>query len=355
VYEFICKLVHLRDGIGQFAHMPHFLKVMDSCKAAYTNYQVSLAPVGEDKFSKMLVICHNTLAALLEVALADDVGKSVEELLGYLGITVKVDPSGSLLCVQQLLNALFGLNTAAQHTHLYSPYISSLPYDINPPPSSLPPSSLYGVTVTQPLRLMASWLQAPPPSTLLTPVEEQADSKKSKFWVFRRALVVKPVNPVSSIKDYIGYFEPLVVLALRQFSYTSSLLLQQRVLFLLVQLLHLKVRYELLDCNHSFLDSVLKLVSLMESESVRGGEKLVPHLFQFLVLLANDQSKLITVPHVMQKCDGVMASGHNVDTFAIPALQPLVLNLFVRPIRETEDLEIQRYTDNSFSSPVEYG
>ena len=45
----------------------------------------------------------------------------------------------------------------------------------------------------------------------------------------------------SSIKDYIGYFETLVVLALRQFSYTSSLLLQQRVLFLLVQLLHLKV------------------------------------------------------------------------------------------------------------------
>ena len=57
----------------------------------------------------------------------------------------------------------------------------------------------------------------------------------------------------------------------------------------------------------------------------------------------------------MQKCDGVMASGHNVDTFAIPALQPLVLNLFVRPIRETEDLEIQRYTDNSLSSPAEYG
>ena len=30
----------------------------------------------------------------------------------------------------QLLNALFGLNTAAQHTHLYSPYISSLPYNL---------------------------------------------------------------------------------------------------------------------------------------------------------------------------------------------------------------------------------
>ena len=45
---------------------------------------------------------------------------------------------------------------------------------------------------------------------------------------------------------------------------------------------------------------------------------------------------------VMQKCDGVMASGHSVDTFAIPALQPLVLNLFVRPSREEVELEAQR-------------
>ena len=30
----------------------------------------------------------------------------------------------------QLLNALFGLNAASQHTYIYSPYISSLPYDI---------------------------------------------------------------------------------------------------------------------------------------------------------------------------------------------------------------------------------
>ncbi len=45
---------------------------------------------------------------------------------------------------------------------------------------------------------------------------------------------------------------------------------------------------------------------------------------------------------VMQKCDGVMASGHNVLTFAIPALQPLVLNLFVRPAKESTELEIQR-------------
>lgn len=44
----------------------------------------------------------------------------------------------------------------------------------------------------------------------------------------------------------------------------------------------------------------------------------------------------------MQRCDGVMASGHSVHTFAIPALQPLVLNLFVRPGSEGVELETQR-------------
>ena len=97
----------------------------------------------------------------------------------------------------------------------------------------------------------------------------------------------------------------------------------------------------------------------MESGVVRDGEDLVPFLFQFLVLLAYDNSQLVSIPEVysfftllpvyillspqvMQRCDGVMASGHSVDTFAIPALQPLVLNLFVRPGKEGSELETQR-------------
>lgn len=42
------------------------------------------------------------LFLLPQVALADDIGKHVEELLIYLNLTVKVDSSGSLLCVQQV-------------------------------------------------------------------------------------------------------------------------------------------------------------------------------------------------------------------------------------------------------------
>ena len=53
-------------------------------------------------------------------------------------------------------------------------------------------------------------------------------------------------------------------------------------------------------------------------------------------------SSIVSIVQVIQMCDGVMASGHNVKTFAIPALQPLVLHLFVRSTRLSSDLDIQR-------------
>ena len=38
----------------------------------------------------------------LQIAFAIDVGKYVEEILLYMSYTVKIDPSGALLCVQQV-------------------------------------------------------------------------------------------------------------------------------------------------------------------------------------------------------------------------------------------------------------
>ncbi|CAI7995434.1 Huntingtin [Geodia barretti] len=120
-----------RDGLGQFSSSQPHLKILDTCRSAYTNYQVSLARVGEDKFSRLLQSTHNLTTILMEVALAADVSKHVEELMSYFTITFTVDPSGALLCVQQLLNALFGMNAAAQHTPIHSPYLSSLPFELH--------------------------------------------------------------------------------------------------------------------------------------------------------------------------------------------------------------------------------
>ena len=46
--------------------------------------------------------CLNQLLCPVQVALADDVRRHVEELMGYLVITVRADTPGALLCVQQV-------------------------------------------------------------------------------------------------------------------------------------------------------------------------------------------------------------------------------------------------------------
>ena len=43
-----------------------------------------------------------------------------------------------ILLLLQLLNALFGLNVAMQHMHMYSPFLCSLPYALKTPPAVTP-------------------------------------------------------------------------------------------------------------------------------------------------------------------------------------------------------------------------
>lgn len=62
--------------------------------------------------------------------------------------------------------------------------------------------------------------------------------------------------------------------------------------------LFMQVRYQLLDVNQVFLETVNRLVALMEAGSVQGGAQLVPHLFQFLMMLASDSAKFVSIPQV---------------------------------------------------------
>ena len=48
----------------------------------------------------------------------------------------------------------------------------------------------------------------------------------------------------------------------------------------------------------------------METGMVKGAETLVPHLFQFLVVLAYDSSKLVSVPQVSESTAVLLCSIH---------------------------------------------
>ena len=46
---------------------------------------------------------HHCLAGVLEVSLAEEAGRHVEEILSYISATISVDAPGALLCVQQVM------------------------------------------------------------------------------------------------------------------------------------------------------------------------------------------------------------------------------------------------------------
>ena len=73
----------------------------------------------------------------------------------------------------------------------------------------------------------------------------------------------------TAIAAYIRLFEPLVIKALKQYTVTSSLELQQQVLDLLSQLVQLRVNYCLLDSDQVFIGFVIKQFEYIEEGQIR--------------------------------------------------------------------------------------
>ena len=63
----------------------------------------------------------------------------------------------------------------------------------------------------------------------------------------------------STLSNYIRLFEPMVIRALKHYTITSNVEQQSQVLQLLIQLVHLRVNYCLLDSDKIFVTYVLKV------------------------------------------------------------------------------------------------
>ena len=73
----------------------------------------------------------------------------------------------------------------------------------------------------------------------------------------------------TAIAAYIRLFEPLVIKALKQYTVTSSLELQEQVLDLLSQLVQLRVNYCLLDSDQVFIGFVIRQFEYIEEGQIR--------------------------------------------------------------------------------------
>ncbi|XP_019635502.1 PREDICTED: huntingtin-like [Branchiostoma belcheri] len=325
-----------KSNIGTFWQLPGYMKLYSVLKGAYSNYKVSLDPSATEKFTGLLKTVLNVLSQVLEIATFIDISKYVEELLSYLKSTVAMEPTSTIQCVEQLLKALFGTNLASQWDGSQTAETSRKPGKATRLSSNMKPG-LYHYCFTAPYTQFTQSLAA---ASFRTSQAEGEEGGGILSW-FKHRSSDKKVSPAiaklvkgdkTPIHNYIRLFEPLVIKSLKLYTVTSSVTLQRQVLHLLAQLVQLRVNYCLLDSDQIFIGFVIKQFEYIEAGQIRGSETLIPPIFHFLVLLSYERyhsKSIIVMPRIIQLCDGVMASGQKATNHAIPALQPIVHDLFV--------------------------
>ncbi|XP_041368406.1 huntingtin-like isoform X2 [Gigantopelta aegis] len=341
-----------KEGLGLFYNLPQYTKMYEVLRGAYSNYKTSLDLSSVDKFCSLLRTVLTVLAQILEIATLFDIGKHAEEFLGYLKSTIALEPTYTVLCVQQLLKALFGTNLANQWESQLITFQSRRPMKTACTSAGKP--SLYECCLNQPYtHLVQSFAGATFRAVNQT---DQDETQSTLQWLQKRVekkvpAILRPGSKVDKgiIGSYIRLFEPLVIKALKQYTVTSSLDLQRQVLDLLSQLVQLRVNYCLLDSDQIFIGFVLKQFEFIEEGQIRNSELLVPHVFHFLVMLSYEKfhgKSIIDMPRIIHRCDGIMASGLQPTTHAIPALQHIVYDLFLlrgsAKSDVSKDLETQR-------------
>ncbi|XP_034181194.2 huntingtin [Osmia lignaria lignaria] len=340
--EKIGSLKFGKEQMGTFTLIPHYMRMYEILKAAHLNYLATLEPHASEMYLSLLNAILDVLSQILEIISLNEVAQIAEEILYYLQSTVVLSPTATVQCVQQLLKCLFSTNVCAQWNEL----------DVQKNTDKMilfrdDLRGFYNHCFQNPARQMADTIKSmgnncrgenEPETGWVGLLRRKGDRKFSS--VFKN--LAHSSDQKTSVASFIRLFEPMVIKSLKQYTVTSSVSLQCQVLMLLSQLVQLRVNYCLLDSDRIFIGFVLKQFEFIEEGHVQQTENLLPKIFNFLVHLSyekNHSKTIIGVPKIIQLCDGLMASGQAALTHCIPALAPVVEDVFL--IR------------NASSSPIE--
>ncbi|XP_043476526.1 huntingtin [Leptopilina heterotoma] len=318
-----------KEQMGVFHNMTHYVKLYEILRNAHANYNVTLISEASEMYLSLLNATLQVLSQLLEMATLIEAGRIAEEILHYLQTTMLLSPTKSVQCVQQLLKCLFGTNLCAQWQDFDKRNTNMNHRDDD--------RGFYNQCFQKTSRQLAETIKIignncrggnDPDTGWIGLLRRRSDRKITS--VFKS--LTKTQDKKASVASYIRLFEPMVIKSLKQYSITSSIPLQCQVLMLLSQLVQLHINYCMLDSDQIFIDFVIKQFEFIEEGQIQQTEKLLPRIFEFLVRLSYEKyhsKNIIGVPKIIQLCDGLMASGQSPLTHCIPALVPVVEDIFL--------------------------
>nr|XP_039263514.1 huntingtin-like [Styela clava]XP_039263521.1 huntingtin-like [Styela clava] len=341
-----------------FANSRLHMKVHDFLVGAYDSFKTTLDGDENDRFCILLQAVLDVFCQILEITTFEDIEKYTEDLLMYLRTIFTIEPTQTVQSVQQLLKSLFGTNLVSQLD--LDDQIKLKPLPTHGKDQQHYKASFYHQVFHRPLNDLTMAIAN---ASFHHYLQQENTQKASSGWFGSiKKKVEKKLTLTAkrskgdkmSIQNYIRLFESIVIKSLKNYTMTSSVNLQKHVLNLLAQLVQLRVNYCLLDSDQIFIGFIIKQFESIEGGLVRNSDILIPHVFFFLVLLSYEKhhsKSVMTMPKIIQLCDGIMASGCDTVTHTIPALQPIVHDLFVLRAGmkhdNTSDLDTQREVTQS--------
>ncbi|XP_076067326.1 huntingtin isoform X2 [Oratosquilla oratoria] len=325
------KKVAKSGGLGNFSHLPEYIKLYDVVKNAYKIYRISLDDNTTDRLCGVLKAALLSLSRILEVASMNEFGRLADELLQYLKAVTVYLPTLTIHTGQQLLKCLFGSNISATW-HLLSKSTSSVSTLSRQDRDSTCHQgySLHHICLMRPFaELEKDIKQGAEGQVESDTIGSSLTQRKGSSNIFK---MIGRNSDKSSLSSYIRLFEPLVIKALKLYTVSSDVVMQRAVLQLLIHLVQIRVNYCLLDSDQIFIGYVIKQFEYIEEGQIKCAEELIPAMFGFMVLLSYERyhsKSIIGVPKIMQLCDGLMASGQPPLSHCVGALQPLVEDLFL--------------------------
>uniref|UniRef100_A0A5K3F9L1 Non-specific serine/threonine protein kinase n=6 Tax=Mesocestoides corti TaxID=53468 RepID=A0A5K3F9L1_MESCO len=352
-----------RNTYGYFAGLPHYMDLYDTLKASFHSFKSSdFSTSAEDWTMELLASTLRAFSRLLEGLRFAEVVQMVDEFLKYLEVCFTWAPSLALDAALNLLRALFGTNLSS----IWSPDLASKFRVV-----------LDGVTGTRAagevpkasiVELINSLHEAHFRTAELCSTgggdvgREPMSNAQSTLvdWLLasrqpQQPAMLRPSSMPSNIQQpnlayYIRLFEPLVLQCLHQYRLITDISVQAKILATVTILIELGVNYSQLDEQFYFLKTVMTQCEAMQHSnanasysqhaSSKDSAQLLSSMFQFFVALTYERSSVsvdktshptvLSLSEVVHLAEVLAAGGVDVDSFVVPALAPLVVDVFVQ-------------------------
>ncbi|CAG5111639.1 Oidioi.mRNA.OKI2018_I69.chr2.g5920.t1.cds [Oikopleura dioica] len=255
-------------------------------------------------------------------------------LTGLLQSTYDDLPSKCIFTATSVLSALFQVKQPPNESQLPSSYEADLVEKLRDTPLSL-------------ISLRLTDAQATTQAGSHLSESELNHQKSYKQMVDARLQEINfnAKKGSSSVQDFIRIFEPIVICAMRRYTVSTDERIQKAVLKLLTNLMQLRVNYSLLDSEGIFVKILLNQLSTAEANLWRDAKMVIPSIFLFLVLLSGEKKggakTFVTKSEVINLCNSLNAAGLSPETHAIPALSPIVDDIFsLETVSESAQKEV---------------